>query len=56
MDTPKNAPGMPPRQNEQPSQRERDNRGTKIDQVPGPKDAGKGAAGDVAKDRMDRKR
>jgi hypothetical protein len=40
----------------QPPASDHDSRGTKIERVPGPgpKDAGKGAAGKEAKDRLDR--
>jgi hypothetical protein len=56
METPKK---MDPNQRSENQDRpdDRDSHGNKIERVPGPgpKDAGKGAAGKEAKDRLDRK-
>ena len=54
METPKKTDKRPPTQ-ERPL--DRDSHGNKIDRVsgPGPNDAGKGAAGKEAKDRLERK-
>jgi hypothetical protein len=54
METPKKADKRPPTQGHP---MDRDSHGTKIERVPGPgpNDAGKGAAGKEAKDRLERK-
>jgi hypothetical protein len=56
MDKRRTAKSVGPARGHRLAEAPRDSRGTKIDRVsgPGPKDAGKGAAGKAAKDRLDR--